>query len=576
MPHHHHFEKENNFSLPVTPAAGSTPYMHPEALQHVSGIHGHYPGHRLSPPPRQPAFSMPPFASAPTHPSLADLTYRIGRLELENSQLRQVQAEQGAHLTILRDLVAKHPGPGAAPPIKVQATTESSLSVYLKYVKSDHSLLSDEQPGSDSLRRRADFPKVKYWTAQSWNQHEKKAKGSVRVGENIGQSGRARAATGENVSCQYIEDARGIAVDGFCVKRIRDFTYNFIAYMKKHKYAEPRWDDVEVSVRETFIEAIRRKWPEFQLCEANWKAHHMMAGCYYDKVTRPPRSKKEDQSAAAANVDLNDAKYILDDSDNSPLVSSGPPRTTSVVTAPSKREHPMHEGHAVVGPSKRPRLSIETTFVDFGLPSNSPPSNSPPSNSPPSNLPPSNSPPSNSPPSPTLEPTRATSVMPDSRRSRSLVPQDIKAAASASTVSPVLSDADSDAGAAVLPSAALTKGKQRAVPRKVHSVSLFSASSSTDSDAYTRSAQTISSAMTAMSKPKAKLRETSRKPWPPPASEVQNKWVYGRDEWLPCHPNGTLAEFEHHYTHELTESQRRKLAWEYKKIAARAASSAAG
>ncbi|CDO70172.1 hypothetical protein BN946_scf184774.g16 [Trametes cinnabarina] len=90
MPHHHHFEKENNFSLPVTPAAGSTPYMHPEALQHVSGIHGHYPGHRLSTTPRQPAFSMPPFASAPTHPSLADLTYRIGRLELENSQLRYI------------------------------------------------------------------------------------------------------------------------------------------------------------------------------------------------------------------------------------------------------------------------------------------------------------------------------------------------------------------------------------------------------------------------------------------------------------------------------------------------------
>ncbi|KAI0364297.1 hypothetical protein BV20DRAFT_974620 [Pilatotrama ljubarskyi] len=58
----------------------------------------------------------------------------------------------------------------------------------------------------------------------------------------------------------------------------------------------------------------------------------------------------------------------------------------------------------------------------------------------------------------------------------------------------------------------------------------------------------------------------SSKPWPPPDSETQPKWIYAR-KWLEEHPEGTRSAFEHHYTKELSTSEKRKLSRQYAKAA---------
>lgn len=214
---------------------------------------------------------------------------------------------------------------------------------------------------------------MKWWKENSWRAYIKAGRGSSKIGKSTGNQGKTRAANGENVSCLYIEDADGVAVDGHCVRRLREFAANTLTYMKEQKLllGATRWEDVDVRVRETCVDALRRKCPELQACEDNWKTHVFMKEAYYENIGRPPRSKKTEP----VPVSLDDAEYVVDDSVSPSPIDEDPPMSLPTATASvsssaprpkprPKRKTPPDSETAGAGPSKRPHLTVATDFDD--------------------------------------------------------------------------------------------------------------------------------------------------------------------------------------------------------------------
>ncbi|KAH9171416.1 hypothetical protein EDB89DRAFT_1805850, partial [Lactarius sanguifluus] len=67
------------------------------------------------------------------------------------------------------------------------------------------------------------FPLVKYWKRRAWRTHDDEEKDSTVLASSSGQRGGARAAKGENVMMQYIENADGTPITGDVAADMRAF-----------------------------------------------------------------------------------------------------------------------------------------------------------------------------------------------------------------------------------------------------------------------------------------------------------------------------------------------------------------
>ncbi|CDO74656.1 hypothetical protein BN946_scf184874.g2 [Trametes cinnabarina] len=602
--YNHHYDKENDsFSLALTPAASVTsPYQQQDNFQIPGGVQGHYSGHWRNSTPLispQPVFAASPFPIAPASTGvLADLISRLDHLQQDNARLRQSQAEQRAELNVLREIIVHRT---EAADSAASHSSSNMWGSFLDVVKGDRGLLPGEEPGTDRLRYSTDFPKVKFWQQSAWNDHEKTLKGSVQIGQVVGVKGKSRSAQGENVSCLFVEDANGVPVDGHYIRRAREFATNFLDYLKAHTKNVGKWEKVDIRAREAFIDALRRKFPEFQVCEDNWKGHQLMKSIYYDRVARPPRTGKPKQESA----DLEDAKYVLDATSPlevtlSPEVSTHSPIDPKTSTLPqddqarssqdaapttsdAQGEHPdlivptLKRPCPTPGPdaapSKRPNLTVDTTLLGSGTNPATPGAAA-------------------------LTPA----VIKDTTRSASLTVSD-----------DTPNEGNDDACTVVLPKSVVSKGKDRvrlrvaanlvhntvpvamglAVPASTAAVDISQSSSVGGAESATTapiSAQAANDCTSgtstslgagatslctppASSKVKAgpsgnsnaqpKIKTLSRQ-WPPPPSETQLKYVYAREDWCIANPQGTLAEFEKHYTGELSRADKQKLGRRYK------------
>ncbi|KAH9858378.1 hypothetical protein C2E23DRAFT_717898, partial [Lenzites betulinus] len=246
------------------------------------------------------------------------------------------------------------------------------------------SLVPGETPGTDSIRQAADFPKINFWKERTWTNHVKSLRGTIRIGDTVGQRGKGRSAKGINVACLYLEEVDGTPVDGYYIRGARRWAAGFIKYLQKHNIGGTSWTEIDISARETFIRGLRQKFPEFQACEDNWKGHAFMSDLYYERAVR--KGHTTTQKLKPTVSDLEDAKYSLQ-STRSPspidaldapskaptaLHDAAPPSvniaTPSVVTAlepninRTRARSPTDEHEA--GPSKRPNLDNSRINMD--------------------------------------------------------------------------------------------------------------------------------------------------------------------------------------------------------------------
>jgi len=86
------------------------------------------------------------------------------------------------------------------------------------------------------------------------------------------ERGKSRAAQGENVTMQYIEDKDGNAVDGHRASKIREVARSIWAQLAGVGKAPKSWKQADISAAEHYRRELRRNFQELELCELDWKA----------------------------------------------------------------------------------------------------------------------------------------------------------------------------------------------------------------------------------------------------------------------------------------------------------------
>lgn len=126
----------------------------------------------------------------------------------------------------------------------------------------------------------ADYPLVKFWNKASWKKHTKDAKDTTTVNQNAPKKGNTRAADGENVTMQFIEDADGRTIDGHRAGEIRKHARSIFNDIAKWTTPPGTWGGASSVMRDYYHQQMYRRFPEVQFCDLDWKAEKIASEAY--------------------------------------------------------------------------------------------------------------------------------------------------------------------------------------------------------------------------------------------------------------------------------------------------------
>ncbi|CDO78239.1 hypothetical protein BN946_scf184571.g2 [Trametes cinnabarina] len=206
----------------------------------------------------------------------------------------------------------------------------------------------------DIPRRREDFPNVRLWYKQDWS-----AAKNSRIkdfGQPV-QRGGTRAAQGENVRYDYIQDAHGNTVDGHRAAHIRERFRDFCVYLHNRPGGAP----------DTWARGT-----ELQYCDNDWKIHDLAKTEYpqwkasYDRRVKRRATKNQSSKRPHQGPDaVHDAKLEQHDSlanSLAPTAANGPHQ---LIEAPYTIPSSQHTDSAIPSGSssttKRPLDELDST-----------------------------------------------------------------------------------------------------------------------------------------------------------------------------------------------------------------------
>ncbi|OJT08356.1 hypothetical protein TRAPUB_748 [Trametes pubescens] len=125
----------------------------------------------------------------------------------------------------------------------------------------------------DIPRKREDYLKVTFWYKKEWNKHLKED--IVEFGKST-QRGGTRAANGENVRYQFVQDGGGIVVDGHRAGEMRARFREFGVHLHNHDRKPDTWaNGLDPEDNIAYTAWMRATCPELQLCHNDWKSRHL-------------------------------------------------------------------------------------------------------------------------------------------------------------------------------------------------------------------------------------------------------------------------------------------------------------
>ena len=155
------------------------------------------------------------------------------------------------------------PSPAASPHLLVPSLVPFSLSA--------------SSPDTAPLKR--DYPSVKFWHKRDWVQHTKDSNNSTDVTTQPVR-GKTLMSKGINKNAKYIEGPDGEPVDGWRLKDIRTHARAIWASFQTVNRAPITWGRADAEVAHVYRREMRAKFPEFALCEHDWKADQLATEHY--------------------------------------------------------------------------------------------------------------------------------------------------------------------------------------------------------------------------------------------------------------------------------------------------------
>ncbi|KAG1796664.1 uncharacterized protein HD556DRAFT_1306860 [Suillus plorans] len=214
---------------------------------------------------------------------VSELQHIIGRLQSEKTTLVHENISLSTKCDTLQTILVN---------IKSASSTSSIVSNSLesRLSPSDSASSSDEQKpilldgfvreDYDNELNPQDYPLVRSWTKKSWL--EQLPKNTTAKPGSSGQPSRGsrRMAQGINVSCQYLQDKKGITVTAQRAKTIRNIMLSSFRQLDSQGLAPASIGQVSLDVLNWLFHTLRRHCPELRLCVDNWKATKLMMDNY--------------------------------------------------------------------------------------------------------------------------------------------------------------------------------------------------------------------------------------------------------------------------------------------------------
>ncbi|KAI0070684.1 hypothetical protein K474DRAFT_1713125 [Panus rudis PR-1116 ss-1] len=170
---------------------------------------------------------------------------------------------------------------------------------------------------------------VKYWRENDWKvvvstKRKNKAIATAVGGQLKGKRGKSRSSKGENVSLPFMEDRDGNMVDGFVASAMRKHARSIWIHIRDSPdYVTPsRWGEASEKVKDYYYTAMKRRFPEFGLCELDWKAEWLATGNYPHFYSRYVATRSGNPDDSSSN----------DGSDEEETISAGMPPPSALST----------------------------------------------------------------------------------------------------------------------------------------------------------------------------------------------------------------------------------------------------
>ncbi|KAI0349077.1 hypothetical protein OH77DRAFT_1594419 [Trametes cingulata] len=318
-------------------------------------------------------------------------------------------------------------------------------------------------------------------------------------------------------------------------------------------YAPENWSDVDLPVMELFFEAARKKFPEIQLGEGNWKAKRTMSAVWFD-WKRPKRGSKRGAPSPDTPISLSDAQYTIP-ADAQPPAAPPPAKRLCAMPDPARQVLPQGSESSESLLKASPSLlshQIPPQALDVAIPVKVPST------------------------SPTQITSNLVQLPPVSPRALDRIGPTALAPSACSTDQQVQRGAEGIASPQSISAVVQDKGKQRAIDSALfdddldHTVVASSIPAPTGTSSA--SASTTSTSTTAVdpagatrrypnpndeSNARKRTKAAAAKPWPPAKDAKQPKWIYGR-LWASENPGSTRAQFDAHYS-ALSATEKKRL-----------------
>jgi hypothetical protein len=160
-------------------------------------------------------------------------------------------------------------------------------------------------PQVDIPLKRTDYPGIRFWTRPEWTNYLKNGGDSSSFGME-GVRGRTLVSQGINKTAKYIEDASGNPVDGYKLRDMLTHMRSIWQSLLSLSRAPTTWGKTDLEILRHFHREMRVKFPEFALCENDWKADYLATTHYpswYSNHIRGSIIKEEAEELEPFGVD---------------------------------------------------------------------------------------------------------------------------------------------------------------------------------------------------------------------------------------------------------------------------------
>src|SRR6266851_5548347 len=123
---------------------------------------------------------------------------------------------------------------------------------------------------------RSDFPHIKFWTKEKWDDHKSRLK------DASGPKGKGpeHSSRGLNTMALYLENEDGMPISGPTVGQMQGVAWMVWIELFDRKKAPSTWGKASLEARNLYHSELEKRWGFLHCCENHWKADALVMAHY--------------------------------------------------------------------------------------------------------------------------------------------------------------------------------------------------------------------------------------------------------------------------------------------------------